>query len=142
MRRTTATVLVGAALLGAGIAAPQKEPASDSNEVNTLATQRIALLQERVDYIELLIKHGLAVSTESIEPTLDLLTAKVDYAKSNDERRSIYSEMLKQYDRLIELAELDEQKGGRETRIKLRDDALYLKSERLKIRIARQSLDE
>jgi hypothetical protein len=50
--------------------------------------------------------------------------------------------MLKQYDLLIELAEIDEKSGGtRETRFKTREDSLYLKSERLRIRVELESLN-
>ena len=142
MKRFSAIVLAVAVLLGTGLAAPQTEPVADANpNINALAAQRIELLQERVDHIEALIKHRVIGSTALIEPTIDLINAKLDYAKSNDERRSLYDEMLKQYDRLIELAELGEKRGTREMQIQTREDSLYLKSERLRIRIERESFN-
>lgn len=143
MRKIVAIVLTAAVFVGAGLAAPQKERTAEArSDIEKLSAQRIELLQERVDYIELLIRHQITGSTALIQPTLDLLSAKLEYAKSNEERRAIYDEMLKQYDRLIELAELEEERSGtREMLIGTHRDSAYLTSEKLRITIERESVE-
>ena len=135
-----------AVLLFAGITSHRAHKGTnDESEIEKLAEQRIKYLQQRIEIVEELIKQGIVGATDLIEPKLDLIQAKLEYAKSNDERRKLYDDMLKQYDRLIELAELSRtsptESNEIEKQIRSRDDLLYLKSQRIKIQIERESLD-
>ena len=116
--------------------------ASNKQQNDSLEEQRIKYLQTRIDYLEVLFKQGRVGTSDLVEPTLQLLNAKLDYAKSDDEREQIYDEMLKEYDRLIEITEANEKSGlGDMMEFVLSNrDSLFLKAERIRILTERNSI--
>ena len=82
-----------------------QEDSAVSPTVRKLQQQRLALLQDRVAEIKNFVDAGRADPIQLIEPEMDLIRVKIEYAQSNDERKTLYGQLLTRYDKLIELAE-------------------------------------
>ena len=80
-----------------------------------------------------------------IRPQMDLIRARLDYATSKDEKRKLLTDLVAQYDKLIQVAEIVAQTpaspGERYTPSKAPSELLFLKSERIRVQISRDLLD-
>jgi hypothetical protein len=47
----------------------------------------------------------LADRAEWIRPRMDVINARLDYAQTNDEKRKLLTDLIGEYDKLIQLAE-------------------------------------
>ena len=75
--------------------------------VVALQKQRIELLEQRVANVRELHEEELVDRTELIETQIDLLNAQLSYAGSNQEKRAKLASLMKSYDELVEIAELE-----------------------------------
>lgn len=115
------------------------------SKIGVLRKQRIELLQHRVSQIEQFIKRGFVNRTDLIKAQIDLLNARLDYARSDAEKKKWLTDLLKRYDDLIEITEFT-LKSPPSPRTKPHNLAavsqlLFLKSERVRIQIEREILD-
>jgi len=125
-------------LVGSGICQIE-DGNNDKSDLNRLKTKRLELLQERVTIVEEHVDRGRSSSMELVEPTIDFLIAKIEYASSNADRKELYNQLLKNHDKLIEMAEIRGRAPVSVTKTNL--ELLYLKSERIRIEIERDSLE-
>jgi len=140
MHRIATTYLICVTCVLVGFGFSQTDDVRKSREdVAELKERRLQLLSERAAITEACVRAGTAATHELAEPMIDLIRAKIEYAKSNDDRREFYTQWLEQQDVLIETAET---RGKATVSIeRTQFELLYLKSERLRIQIERESLN-
>ena len=150
MQRIFATcITLGALGVACCYAQSQKQDdASTPTEIAALQQKRIELLQQRVSRIESAVKVGFDNISDLIQPQIDLINARLDYAQSNAEKRKLLTDLLAEYDKLIQIAKSEQNApiqprtpNQRSTIMKPSSDLLWLKSERIRIQIARDILN-
>jgi hypothetical protein len=119
-------------------------------EISALQRQRIELLQARASRVEALVTADIVDREALIRACIDVINARLDYARSNDEKRQLLTDLMGEYDKLILIAEVASRvpespatPGQRNvsTRLGAVSDVLFLKSERIRVQISRDILD-
>ena len=150
MQRSLSTC-VTFGVLGLAYCYAQNQEQGDTStptEISALQRKRIELLQERVSQIESLVKADAIGRAELIRPRMDLINACLDYAQTTDEKRKLLTNLIGEYDKLIQIAEsalhkpvLPPSPGQRPTISMAASDLLWLKSERIRVQISRDILN-
>ncbi len=149
------TLLAGFVLVAIGVAYSFAQGEVDDTDGNTppsiaaLQQQRIELLQKRVAQLESLHEVEMVDRTELIRPRMDLINARLEYARSNAAKKALLTELIAEYDTLIQLLELaakapvaPPQAGQRPTpNLTAASDLLLLKADRIKVQIERNRLE-
>lgn len=129
---------------------PKQVKTSKTTDVAALQRKRIELLETRVKAVDSLVDMGLVDRTEVVRMQMDVISARLDYADSNVEKRKLLDDLIAKYDELIKVSEamalaavLPTQPGQRvsNSQVKAATDLLLLKAERVRIEIERESLD-
>lgn len=143
---TLLTIVAGAFLIGTHTSTSETLNSSQQ-DLQSLKQQRVQLLEQRVATIKKWVDQEDAAAIELVQPELDVLQAKLDYATTDEERRDLYQSLLAKYDSLIEWAQLnvaDPVRSGADVKNALmhaESKLLYLKAERTRIQILHDSLD-
>lgn len=126
--------IVGANMLNSNAESRNQEV---DDAIADLQTQRIALLEKRLEITKRSLTSS-AFEKRLQHPQLDLLYAKLEYAKSEERRTQLYNQLLEFFDKQIELAKLavDDPAvaSSAETESNLAH-YYFLQSERLRIQI-------
>jgi hypothetical protein len=138
-------LFVSCVLSGALVVGGSAQQTTQQEEIAALQRQRIDLLQERVDQIRQFISLERARPSELQQPTLDLLTARLEYAITNEERQQLLREIIALYDEMIEEADARKRAGLTQPAtpdnneanelLRLSTDLLFLRSERVRFQI-------
>ena len=91
--------------LFAAVSIPYASPAGQEVGVDQLKEQRVSFLEERIAVIQQGIDAGKLGAISKIQPQMELLKVRLEYADSDVERKKYYQELLSLFDRLIESAE-------------------------------------
>jgi hypothetical protein len=126
--------------LAGGHAESQERPDADSPvQIEALRQERLRLLEERVTLIKTQFAEGLVDQTLLVPPEMDLINARLEYARSDAERKQLLSDLLEKYDWLIDRAKT-------QAKAQLRQsgplEVLFLKSERIRVQIQLASLEQ
>lgn len=150
MRNTTAIlglILLGLLLVmqGMPLVAQDEKSSKTSTEVLSLQQERIELLEERIAYIESLMDIDKSIGSSAlIRPRMDLLHARVDYAETTADKVDFLTQLMSEYDKLIDMAEnvLHEPPRVGESQLNrlAGSDVLWLKAERVRVQISRDVL--
>ena len=116
-------------------------------EISALQRKRIGLLQERISNLESFVNISAIDQAALIRPRMDLINARLDYAGTNVEKRRLLTDLIGEYDKLIQMAELaldapisPSTLDRRSTLPKASSELLWLKSERIRIQVSRDIL--
>lgn len=77
-----------------------------SGQIAELQKKRISFLERRVELIESRFAANQASGGDVTTAKIDMIDAQLDYASSDEQRRGLLSELLKQLDKQIEIAKL------------------------------------
>lgn len=118
------------------------------SEITALQQRRIELLQERVSQAESFASLGVGNAYRQLSRArMDLLRARLEYADSVAEKEAVLTEMLQEYDTLIERAEaaLEAPRAGAAddgtAQLEASSQILFMRSERVRIQIELASLE-
>ena len=150
------TISIFLLLVGGGlafcVAQPQEQnDAAAESDIAALQKQRIKLLEQRVDEVESAIKLGLVDRYQLILSQMDLINVRLDYAHSKAEKKGLLLSLLKNYDQLIDFAELQlkappaHSKPGQRTSSNgptAASKLLFFKSERVRIQIELKTVSQ
>ena len=147
IREFSVLVLVAGICFSGANHLSQQDSNIETTDLTDLKKQRVMLLQERVDSIREWIKFDRACAADLFQPQIDLLNARIEYAKTDAERKVLLGQLLKQYDQLIGMAKLEHQArpsplASQPVNQVMRAESklLFLKSERLRIQILHDSI--
>ena len=151
MQRLLAIMLMfGVVGLAYCYAQPQgKRDAKSPSKLSALQRERIDILKHRVSQLESLFKTELVDRADLIRSRIDLINARLDYAQTGAQKRSLLAALITEYDQLIQIGEMalrappqPQQPGQRNTAMpKASSELLWLKSERVRIQITREMLN-
>jgi hypothetical protein len=132
-------LLLCAGLAGGHAQSQERQDADAPDRIEALQQERLGLLEERVTLIKRQFAEGLVDRTLLVSAEMDLINARVEYARSDAERKQMLSELLEKYDWLIDRANTQAkaqllQSGPLEV--------LFLKSERVRVQIQLASLEQ
>lgn len=113
-------------------------------EIAALQKKRINLLEKRVEQVKHLAQFDRVDRTQVREVELDLLDAKLEYANSKPEKKSILAQILKHYDDIVWLAKLEKDRPRQikteQSVHKMADlEYLFLQAERTRYQILHDS---
>jgi hypothetical protein len=152
MQRLLAIVLtLGAIGVACCYAQNQKQSdASTSADITALQRSRFDLLQQRIDLwqdgvstSEAIFKVESVNRQDVIRSQIDLINARLDYARSNADKRKLLTDLHTEYGKLIKIAEStlrETTPRPRQNQDEATSQLLLLKSERVRIQISRDTL--
>ena len=113
-------------------------------KIAALQKKRINLLEKRVEQVKHWAQFDRVDSTQVREVELDLLDAKLEYAKSKLKKKSILAQILEHYDDSVELANLEKDrprpiKTGHSVHKMADLEYLFLQAERTRYQILHDS---
>lgn len=120
-------------------------PTSETQEeIAALQKKRINFLEKRIELVKHLAQFDRVDRTQVREVELDLLDAKLEYAKSKLEKKSILAQILKHYDDIVWLAKLEKDRPRpvktEQSVHKMADlEYLFLQAERTRYQILHDS---
>lgn len=146
----TLTALVLIAAIGCFACYAQSDSAADQKSkegIAALEQQRIKLLEDRVLILRELVAANQVSRTEIRSAEMEVTNARLDYASSGDEQRTLLTNLISLYDEQIEVAVLLVDRPvmpgtSSRSRHAATLDLLFLKSERLRVQIERARLDQ
>ena len=140
-------LLIGGAFwLASCITFAQDSPpkgAGKQDKIAALQQQRIDLLQQRVSRLKELMESGLIDRIDMVKAEVDLLKVRLEYASSVAEKKKHLTELIKQHDQLISVAELKMRAPahpGRQRHLAPSLSHLLLKAEKVRLQIELEKL--
>lgn len=117
-------------------------PSQELSTVEQLQRDRIEVLEKRCQLAQTQIDEDRSGFEVMIEPKIDLLNAKIEYAANAKDKVAYYNELIKLYEELVEREEMrlqeprriDGEQVGSETQ------PLFYESEKIRIQIEKAKL--